>query len=175
MVVTVTANDFPPPLRDHCSLFGREFIAVCFVVRMLGEVPPHKRPVFFETSKSKMLVQATQLLLGVADQILIAELVEARRIHELAALFQFPVKTAEHSQYMFFQSGKINSLKAVQLGHGFPEVHGRWKNHIWVSHDVNKFRLRKQLQKHLDPAAIQRTLENQTFGTTVVDLLKKAE
>jgi hypothetical protein len=74
--VAIAANDLSQPLRDDRTLFGRQFVGVRFVTRMLGKVLPQPRAIPLEAAESQMLVQSPHLLLRASDQILIAQLIE---------------------------------------------------------------------------------------------------
>ena len=77
LTIAIAVNDFSPPLSNDRALFSRQFIRVRFVVRVVGKVPSQARPILLETAQSQMLIQAAQLPLGISDQILIAQFVEA--------------------------------------------------------------------------------------------------
>src|SRR5580693_7523342 len=77
LTIAIAVNDFSPALIGDRALFGRQFVGVGFVVHMVGEVLPQARQVLLEIAQSQMLVQAAQLPLGIGDQILIAQFVEA--------------------------------------------------------------------------------------------------
>ena len=77
LLIAIALNDFTPPLSDDRTPFSSQFVGVGFVVRMVGKVLPQARPVPLEAAQSQMLVQAMQLPLGIGDQILIAQFVEA--------------------------------------------------------------------------------------------------
>lgn len=70
-------TDFSPALGNDRALFSRQFVGVRCVVRVVGKVLSQARPVLLEAAQSQMLVQSAQLPLGISDQILIAQFIEA--------------------------------------------------------------------------------------------------
>ena len=85
LTIAIAVNDFPPALRDDRTLFGRHFVGVGFVVRMVGKVLSQARQILLEIAQFQIvIVRSTQLPFGISDQILVAQFVEARRINEFA-------------------------------------------------------------------------------------------
>ena len=75
--ISIAVDDLSAPLRDDRALIGGQFVGVCLIVRVFGEVLSQPWPVPLEAAQSQILVQSAHLPLGVADQIFIAQLVLA--------------------------------------------------------------------------------------------------